>query len=127
MILDEGGMGLTTVGEYVYARPAVMEKGYMDAELTLEVSGGHSSRPPSHSGIGIMAEMIVALEQNPYEPVLTRTNPLRGYLECQAKYTPHELEPWLRTALERDDEGSDIAERLADERGPSIRFSMQTS
>ena len=127
MILDEGGMGLTTVGNYVYARPAVAEKGYMDAVLTLEVPGGHSSRPPPHSGIGIMAEMIVALEGNPLQPILTRSNPLRGYLECQAKYTPGELEPWLRKALERDDDGRDIAERLAEERGPSIRFSMQTS
>ena len=57
-------MGLTTVGNYVYARPAVAEKGYMDALLILEVPGGHSSRPPLHSGIGIMAEMIVALERN---------------------------------------------------------------
>ncbi len=127
MILDEGGMGLTTVGNYVYARPAVAEKGYMDAVLALEVPGGHSSRPPPHSGIGIMAEMIVALEGNPFQPVLTRSNPLRGYLECQAQYTPGELEPWLRRALERDDDGKDIAYRLADERGPSIRFSMQTS
>ena len=69
MILGEGDMGLTTVGDYVYARPAVAEKGYMDAVLTLEVPGGHSSRPPPHSGIGIMAEMIVALEGNPFQPV----------------------------------------------------------
>ena len=65
LIFDEGGMGLTTVGDYVYARPGVAEKGYMDAELILETSGGHSSRLPEHSGIGIIAEMIVALEQNP--------------------------------------------------------------
>lgn len=127
MVLDEGGMGLTTVGDYVYARPGVAEKGYMDAVLELEVSGGHSSQPPPHSGIGIMAEMIMALEQNPFTPVLTSENPLRGYLECQAKYTPHQLEPWLRRALERDGDGTDIGKKLANERGPSARFSMQTS
>lgn len=127
LILDEGGMGLTTVGEYVYARPGVAEKGYMDAQLILETAGGHSSRPPAHSGIGIIAEMIVALEQNPYTPVLTKENPLRGLLECQAKYTPGELEPWLRRSLQRDDDGTEIGKKLADERGPQIRFSMQTS
>ena len=127
LILDEGGMGLTTVGDYVYARPAVAEKGYMDAQLILETSGGHSSQPPAHSGIGIIAEMIVALEQNPYTPVLTKENPLRGFLECQAKYTPGELEPWLRRSLQRDDDGTEIGKRLADERGPQIRYSMQTS
>ncbi len=127
LILDEGGMGLTTVGDYVYARPGVAEKGYMDAQLILDISGGHSSRPPAHSGIGVIAEMIVALEQSPYTPVLTKENPLRGFLECQAKYTPGELEPWLRRSLQRDDDGTDIGNKLADERGPQIRFSMQTS
>ena len=47
-------------------------------------------------------------------------------MACQAKYTPGELQPWLRRTLELDDDGKDIAEKLADERGPSIRFSMQT-
>ncbi|KAK4691126.1 Gly-Xaa carboxypeptidase, partial [Lecanoromycetidae sp. Uapishka_2] len=126
-ILDEGGMGLTTVGEIVYARPGVTEKGYMDAVLTLETAGDHSSRPPPHSGIGIMAEMIVALESHPYQPILTKENPLRGYLECQAKYTPGDLEHWLRRGLERDDDGKDIGRDLAEARGPSVRFSMQTS
>ena len=127
LILDEGGMGLATVGDYVYARPAVAEKGYMDAQLILETPSGHSSRPPAHSGIGIIAEMVVALEKNPYTPVLTKENPLRGYLECQAKYTPGELEPWLQRSLQRDDDGMEIGKKLADERGPRIRFSMQTS
>lgn len=126
LVLDEGGMGLLTIGDYVYARPGVAEKGYMDAILTLETNGGHSSRPPSpHSGIGIMAEMIVALESNTYEPQLTKDNPFRGLLECQAKYSPKELEPWLRKALERDEQ--DIGSRLAEARGGSVRFSMQTS
>ncbi len=127
LILDEGGMGLTTVGDYVYARPGVAEKGYMDAQLILDTSGGHSSRPPAHSGIGVIAEIIVALEQNPYTPVLTKENPLRGFLECQAKHTPGELEPWLRPSLQRDDDGTEIGKKLADGRGPQVRFSMQTS
>lgn len=126
LILDEGGMGLTTVGDYVYARPGVAEKGYMDAVLTVDTPGGHSSRPASpHSGIGIMAEIIVALEANPFTPFLTEENPFRGFLQCQAKYTPNELEPWLRHALEKDEH--DIGKRLADARGGEIRYSMQTS
>jgi Gly-Xaa carboxypeptidase len=125
-IIDEGGMGLTTIGEYVYARPGVAEKGYMDALLTVDTPGGHSSRPPSpHSGIGIVAEIIVALEANPFTPLLTKENPFRGVLECQAKYTPDELEPWLRHALEKGEH--DIGKRLADARGSETRYSMQTS
>ena len=38
---------------------------------------------------------MVDLEQNPYTPVLTMENPLRGSLECQAKYTLGGLDPWL--------------------------------
>jgi Gly-Xaa carboxypeptidase len=126
LVLDEGGMGLTTVGDYVYARPGVAEKGYMDAVLTVDTPGGHSSRPATpHSGIGIMAEIIVALEANPFTPLLTKENPFRGFLECQAKYTPSELEPWLRHALEKDEH--DIGRRLADARDGEIRYSMQTS
>lgn len=94
LILDEGCMGLTTVGGCVYARPDVAEKGYMDAVLTVDTPGGHSSRPATpHSGIWIMAEIIVALEANPFTPFLTMENPFRDFLKCQAKYTPKELEP----------------------------------
>ena len=127
MVLDEGGMGLTTVNEVVYARPGVAERGYMDAELILEVNGGHSSQPPVHSGIGIMAEMIMALEKHPYAPVLTRQNPLRGYLECQGKFSPHEIEPWLLWDLLNEKDGKRIGRKLSDSRGPMVRFSMQTS
>lgn len=127
LVLDEGGMGLTTMGSLVYARPGIAEKGYLDIKLSLEVKGGHSSEPPLHSGIGIMAEFVVALERNPYKPVLTKENPLRGYLECQAKFSPHELEPWLRHALLYDTDGQEIGRRLSEGRGPAARFSMQTS
>lgn len=120
-------MGLTTMGKFVYARPGIAEKGYLEIKLTLEVDGGHSSQPPEHSGIGIMAELIVALERNPYKPVLTKENPLRGYLECQAKFSPYELEPWLYRALMHDTDGHEIGRRLSEERGPATRFSMQTS
>ena len=126
LVIDEGGMGLSRFGNNVYARPGVAEKGYMDAVLTVQTTGGHSSRPPSpHIGIGIMSEVVVALEAHPYEPRLTKENPFRGFLQCQARYSPGQLEPWLRKALENDEH--DIGVRLAEARGGEIRFSMQTS
>lgn len=127
MILDEGGMGLEIVGDYVYALPAVAEKGFLDVILTLEVNGGHSSRPPEHSGIGIMSEIIVALEQNPFTPRLTETNPFRGFLECQVRYTPKQVEGWLKDALLKGDDEVSIGTRLAEARSKEVRFSMQTS
>ena len=123
---DEGGVGLTTIGDYVFARPGVAEKGYMDAVLTVDHPGGHSSRPASpHSGIGIMSELIVALEADPFKPLLNKENPFRSLLECQAKYMPKELESWLRNALEETEH--DIGKRLADAGGGEIRYPMQTS
>ena len=119
-------MGLSRFGNNVYTRPGVAEKGYMDAVLTVQTTGGHSSRPPSpHTGIGIMSEVVVALEARPYEPRLTKENPFRGFLQCQARYSPGQLEPWLRKTLENDEH--DIGVRLAEARGGEIRFSMQTS
>ena len=127
MVLDEGGMGLTTIGDVAYARLGVAEKGYVDVKVVLEVNGGHSSRPPAHSGIGIMAELIMALEEHPYTPELATHNPLKGYLQCQAKFSPNEVEPWLRRALFDDENSTGTGRRLSEERGPTVRFSMQTS
>ena len=128
MVMDEGGMGIEAVGDdYAYALPAVAEKGFLDVYLKLEVNGGHSSRPPAHSGIGIMADMIVALEMNPFKPRLTMENPFRGFLECQVRYSPREVEGWLKEALIHGDNEAAIGGKLADARGDEVRFSLQTS
>jgi Gly-Xaa carboxypeptidase len=127
MIVDEGGMGVEVKGDFAYALPAVAEKGFLDVHLKLEVKGGHSSRPPPHSGIGVMAELIVALEANPFKPRLTKTNPFRGFLECQVKYSPKEVESWLKDALIKGEDEAVIGMQLADARGDEVRFSMQTS
>jgi len=127
MVVDEGGMGIEAVGDYAYALPAVAEKGFLDIHLKLEVAGGHSSRPPAHSGIGILAEMIVALEAHPFPPRLTHTNPFRRVLECQVRYSPREVEKWLQRALVDGEDELALGKKLADARGGEVRFSMQTS
>ncbi|KAI8965593.1 carboxypeptidase S [Daldinia sp. FL1419] len=113
-VLDEGGMGIQSQGDVLYAYPGVGEKGYYDIQLTLEVKGGHSSRPPKHTGIGIMADAIVALENEPYAPLLTHSNPFRRVLECRTRYSPEAVQPWLHDALLSGDE-REIAEKLAEE------------
>ncbi|KAK8166695.1 vacuolar carboxypeptidase [Phyllosticta citrichinensis] len=126
-IIDEGGMGLTALGDHVYALPGVGEKGYADLLITVDVQGGHSSRPPPHTGIGIMAELIAELEANPYTPRLTQDNPFRGLLECQVKYSPKDVEPWLRHALSnRHTSEKNLGTRLAKTREDD-RFILQTS
>ncbi|KAN0068673.1 hypothetical protein V8E54_013397 [Elaphomyces granulatus] len=125
LILDEGGMEVQTLGDVMYALPAVAEKGYHDVRLTLRTTGGHSSTPPPHTGIGIMAQLVVALEKEPYVPRLTQTNPFRRVQECKAKYSPDRVQPWLKSSLESGDEER-IARKLA-ENAEAERWLMQTS
>ncbi|KAI0172626.1 carboxypeptidase S [Hypoxylon sp. FL1284] len=125
-VLDEGGMSIQGQGDDVlYAYPGVGEKGYYDVQVTLDVDGGHSSRPPKHTGIGIMADAIVALEKNPYSARLTQTSPFRRVLECRAKFSADDVQPWLRDALLSGDEKG-IAKKLAAE-GTDETWLMQTS
>lgn len=124
MIMDEGGMGINTVGDVAYALPATAEKGFLDIVITLETPGGHSSRPPAHSAIGIMAKLISALEENPYSPYVDSSNPFRGYLECQAKYSPGQVESWLKKELMSS---KDLGQKIAESRGDEARWSIQTS
>lgn len=83
----------------MYALPAVGEKGYLDVEMTVETKGGHSSIPPKHSGIGLSALLIAALEANPPETPLSPDSPLVRFLECTAEYSPNipqDLEATIR-------------------------------
>lgn len=126
-ILDEGGMGLQPLGDIIYALPGVGEKGSIDIVLNLSVKGGHSSVPPPHTGIGIMAEIIYELErQDLFVPVLDEKHPSRKALECQVRHSPDYVEPWLAAALESDDFVA-VAEAVASSRGEMIRYTLQTS
>ena len=127
MIVDEGGMGVATKGNVAYARPAIAEKGFLDILIGLDVNGGHSSRPPIHTGIGIMAEVILALENHPLQPVLSDKNPYRNVLECEVRHSPREVERWLRRALLRHRPGDEVGRRIADSRGGDARYAIQTS
>lgn len=133
-ILDEGGMGLQSlgdesdsIGEILYALPAVGERGSLDLVIDIAVPGGHSSVPPAHTGIGIMAEIIYELERKELFPAWLDTNhPAHEMLECQARYSPDHVEPWLSDKLAADDPAA-LGEAVARSRGPSVRHTMQTS
>ncbi|KAJ9361819.1 hypothetical protein C8Q69DRAFT_7649 [Paecilomyces variotii] len=126
-ILDEGGMGLEVLGDVVYALPGVGEKGSIDLVLTLNVTGGHSSVPPPHTGIGIMSEIIYELErQDLFIPVLNQQHPTRKSLECQVRHSPEYVEPWLADALESDDYTA-LARGVGESRGEKILYTFQTS
>ncbi|KAI1798860.1 carboxypeptidase s [Daldinia bambusicola] len=87
VIVDEGA-GMSTVWGSTFALPGVAEKGSIDVELIIRMPGGHSSVPPARNGIGVMAELVTAIEDNQYEPHLHSTNPFLGLLQCGAAHSP---------------------------------------
>ena len=62
----------------------VTEKGYLSLEMQVEGKGGHSSMPPAHTAIGVMAQAINRLESQPMpnypEMVYGMFQTLGGYM-----------------------------------------------
>ncbi|CAG9983541.1 unnamed protein product [Clonostachys byssicola] len=93
-VIDEGGLGIIDLDfgrdpPVRYALPAVTEKGFVNIWLDLQVKGGHSSTPTPHTGIGIMSQMVVELENNPYYPKVEWNSPVHKSLQCLARYSPN--------------------------------------
>ena len=68
MILDEGGIiakGLVPGVEAPIAMISTAEKGFLTVQLTARGEGGHSSMPPRHTAIGLVAAAVQKLEENP--------------------------------------------------------------
>ncbi|CAK9784507.1 carboxypeptidase S [Cutaneotrichosporon oleaginosum] len=98
MVVDEGsGTGEMYGG--AFALPGTGEKGYLDIVMRVGTPGGHSSMPPRHTGIGIMAQLVNALEENPFESTLTPASPLLQGVAClaQSKSFPKKYKPLLKT------------------------------
>ncbi|KAI1284705.1 peptidase family M20/M25/M40 [Xylaria sp. FL0933] len=87
VVVDEGSE-FTDAWGMTFALPGVAEKGYIDVEIIVRVPGGHSSIPPSHSGIGVASELVTLIEAHPYEPHFHAENPFLGLLECGNAYSP---------------------------------------
>ena len=73
-VLDEGGAVVENVFPGVKVPCAVVgtgEKGPMDVRLTLKSRGGHSSTPPPHTPVGILAKAVSRIESHPFPFTLT--------------------------------------------------------
>ncbi|KIJ65156.1 hypothetical protein HYDPIDRAFT_39784 [Hydnomerulius pinastri MD-312] len=116
MIVDEGG-GYSDLSGTVFATPAVAEKGYMDVRMDVLTPGGHSSRPPKHTGIGILADLVTELEAHPHEPKLVRGRTYYQGLECRAKYDsgfPASMKKLVQQSQTSDEKLNELGERLID-------------
>lgn len=92
-VLDEGG-GIIESGA-PFGAPGVsismvdlMEKGYADLELSVESSGGHSSRPYGGSSLEHLARAITAVCDHPFPAVMPE--PLIACMETLAPYISEE-------------------------------------
>ena len=87
MVLDEGSSlsdSTIPVGQPV-AEIGVSEKGFMNVRLTARGRGGHSSRPPAHTALGVLSEALCRIE---FKPRRARLTPL-------IKDNLMALSPWL--------------------------------
>ncbi|CAK5274518.1 unnamed protein product [Mycena citricolor] len=99
-IIDEGeGIQENYFGT-TFITPATGEKGSTNVEVTVSVPGGHSSIPPAHTGIGMLAEFVRVIEDNAFQPKLSAKNPFSAYAQCLAEYA--EIDPSLKDALSRE-------------------------
>lgn len=125
VILDEGGLGMQLVeNDTLYALPAVMEKGHVDIWFELSVVGGHSSIPFPHTGIGIIAEVISKIEDNPYSPELLEDSPVHKHLQCLARHSPS-FQPEITRLVKAGDLEGLARELIQMHRGG--RYMIQTS
>ncbi|TYJ51654.1 hypothetical protein B9479_007759 [Cryptococcus floricola] len=86
MVIDEGGGTQDDFYGEAFALPGMGEKGYLDVKISVGTAGGHSSQPPVHSGIGIMSQLLLALEDNPFQTKLTPASPYLTALACGSEY-----------------------------------------
>ncbi|KAG2157824.1 uncharacterized protein EDB93DRAFT_1124887 [Suillus bovinus] len=95
MLVDEGSGYGEQFGR-VIATPGISEKGYLDVMINVASPGGHSSLPPYHTSIGILADMLVNIERNPFGVHLERGSPTYKIAQCLI-HTPD-----LPASLRRD-------------------------
>ncbi|PIL24979.1 hypothetical protein GSI_12866 [Ganoderma sinense ZZ0214-1] len=104
LLVDEGG-GFAIEYGGVVATPGIAEKGYLDVRVEVTSPGGHSSIPPEHTTIGILSQLLVHYEENPYEAQLSRGTPVYWKAQCLAAYAtdlPHKLRKDLKKSVKSD-------------------------
>lgn len=99
-VVDEGGQSLIAQDGVILALPGTGEKGSVDVTVGLNTPGGHSSVPPDHTSIGILSEVVLAVEAHAFTPVFTPKNPTFHEYQCIAKYSP-QLNSSVRDAILR--------------------------
>ncbi len=81
-VLDEGliiTQGIVPGVDSPVATIGIAEKGYLTVELSVKTEGGHSSMPPTSTGIGILSRAVIRLEEKQRPAILK--GPVRQMFE----------------------------------------------
>lgn len=129
LIMDEGSTGIQKDFDRSFAMIGVAEKGYLDVGINVSSTGGHASNPPDHNAIGILSEIVVAIESNPFLGQVTSKNPMFNFLECAAVYAPESSFPMSarRTLSKAAAQDSDISQEQLDQALGNMRYHFRTS
>ncbi|THU77310.1 carboxypeptidase S [Dendrothele bispora CBS 962.96] len=119
-IIDEGG-GFGEVYGSTIATPSIAEKGYMDLLVEVASPGGHSSVPPKHTSIGMLARVLVELEDHPYPVQITKDHILYRTLQCFAAHSK-DLPKDFRKAIKRSASSKKAMKALNDIISQELRF-----
>lgn len=114
LIVDEGFTGVDEAFGVEIASLGIAEKGAVNLELEVATLGGHSSVPPKHTSIGLLALLIAQLEEHPFEPAFHPESPYLQYLQCGADFGP-EMPKDLKRRLKDPKAWPKLARELADE------------
>ncbi|OCF35501.1 hypothetical protein I316_02553 [Kwoniella heveanensis BCC8398] len=114
IIVDEGFTGVDDEYGTTFARLGVAEKGCLTVAISISAPGGHSSRPPTNTAVGVMSRLLVELENNPNVVRLTEGNPLLTYLECAAEYGT--MDQHFRAMIREEKCWPVLAQRLGGDR-----------
>lgn len=155
-ILDEGSSNDRAFG-LNFASVGTAEKGYDDIQIEVYVRvlplvkddaaltpecvdsqtpGGHSSVPPKHTSIGMLASTIAALEDSAsaFQPVLKDSSPFFQQLQCLATHAPDmptDLRDVIRASVSSPSARKTLVEYLQhleeDDDEAAWKWLMQTS
>ncbi|KAL3444676.1 hypothetical protein BJX65DRAFT_297504 [Aspergillus insuetus] len=128
LIIDEGSVGIQQDFNRSFAMVSVAEKGYLDVSINVSSTGGHASNPPEHNTIGILSEIITAIEKSPFEGRVTAANPMFDFLSCAAVHARESSFPGsIRSHFAQIAIGSTKAERDLARELDSLRYYFRTS
>ncbi|KAJ2934048.1 hypothetical protein H1R20_g3051, partial [Candolleomyces eurysporus] len=81
MIVDEGA-GFYNLTGAMLAIPGVTEKGLYNVRIEVSGPGGHSSMPQKHTTIGLLADILETLENEPESLSISANHPVSAIAQC---------------------------------------------